>query len=142
MLAAHAVRFQMQLETQVNIGKIQFSIPNSQSPPQENNYDSRKASLEVGQMSFVLVLSTLLTFLFVLTYLTTQYLGLKQTIPLQIFKGCLPQILLGPFLNTLTHLVLLLVFAYYLKRQNWELFTVTLDVFSITYFSGLFIDRQ
>ena len=42
----------MQLETQVNIGKIQFSIPNSQSPPQENNYDSRKASLEVGQMSF------------------------------------------------------------------------------------------
>ena len=28
---------------------------------------------------------------------------LKQTIPLQIFKGCLPQILIDPFLNTLTH---------------------------------------
>ena len=28
----------------------------------------------------------------------------KQAISLQIFKGCLPQILLGPFLNTLPHL--------------------------------------
>ena len=27
-----------------------------------------------------------------------------QTISLQIFKGCIPQILLGPFLNTLAHL--------------------------------------
>ena len=30
----------------------------------------------------------------------------KQTISLQIFKGCLPQKLLGPFLNTLSHLKL------------------------------------
>ena len=29
---------------------------------------------------------------------------LKQTIFLQIFKGCLPQILLGPFLNNLSHM--------------------------------------
>ena len=29
---------------------------------------------------------------------------LKQTIFLQIFKGCLPQILLGPFLNNLSHI--------------------------------------
>ena len=29
---------------------------------------------------------------------------LKQTISLQIFKGCLPQILFGPFLNTLSHM--------------------------------------
>ena len=29
-----------------------------------------------------------------------------QTISLQIFKGCLPQILLGPFLNTLSNLLL------------------------------------
>ena len=28
----------------------------------------------------------------------------KQTIPVHIFKGCLPQILLGPFLNILSHL--------------------------------------
>ena len=28
-----------------------------------------------------------------------------QTISLQIFKGCLPQILLGPFLNTLSQLL-------------------------------------
>ena len=27
----------------------------------------------------------------------------KQTISLQFFKGCLPQILPGPFLNTLSH---------------------------------------
>ena len=25
----------------------------------------------------------------------------RQTMALQIFKGCLPQVLLGPFLNTL-----------------------------------------
>ena len=29
---------------------------------------------------------------------------LKQTISLQNFKGCLPQILLGSFLNTLSHI--------------------------------------
>ena len=29
---------------------------------------------------------------------------LKQTISLQFFEGCLPQILLGPFLNTLSHM--------------------------------------
>ena len=28
---------------------------------------------------------------------------LKQTIPIQIFEGCLQQILLGPLLNNLTH---------------------------------------
>ena len=28
----------------------------------------------------------------------------RQTISLQIFKGCFPQILLGPFLNTLTQM--------------------------------------
>ena len=31
----------------------------------------------------------------------------KQTISIQFFKGCLPQILLGPFFNTLSHLILL-----------------------------------
>ena len=32
---------------------------------------------------------------------------LKMTIPLRIFyKGCLPQTLLGPFLNTLFHIIL------------------------------------
>ena len=30
----------------------------------------------------------------------------KQTIFLKFFKGCLPQILPGPFLNTLTHITL------------------------------------
>ena len=29
---------------------------------------------------------------------------LKQTISLQFFKGYFPQILLGPFLNTLSHM--------------------------------------
>ena len=28
----------------------------------------------------------------------------KQTISLQIFIGCLPQILLGPFLNTMSYI--------------------------------------
>ena len=31
---------------------------------------------------------------------------LKQTISLQIFKGSLPQILHGPFLNTLSQMIL------------------------------------
>ena len=32
---------------------------------------------------------------------------LKQTInPIKFFKGCLPQILLGPSLNTLSHIIL------------------------------------
>ena len=35
---------------------------------------------------------------------------MKQTIPLQIFKDCLPQILLGPFLNTFSHIILSLGF--------------------------------
>ena len=30
----------------------------------------------------------------------------KQTISIEVFKGCLPQILLGPFLNTWTHLTI------------------------------------
>ena len=31
--------------------------------------------------------------------------NLRGVISLQIFKGCLPQILLGPFLNTLPHMM-------------------------------------
>ena len=41
------------------------------------------------------------------TLLFTQLEGLcmlKQTIAPQIFQGCLPQILLGSFLNTLSHI--------------------------------------
>ena len=33
-------------------------------------------------------------------------ISLKQTISLQFFKGCLPQILLGPFLNTFYHMII------------------------------------
>ena len=39
---------------------------------------------------------------------------LKQTIPLKFFKGCLPQILLGPFLKTLSHSC---IFIYLLDTQ-------------------------
>ena len=31
---------------------------------------------------------------------------MKQTISFKFLKGCLPQILLGPFLNTLSHMIL------------------------------------
>ena len=34
-------------------------------------------------------------------------LGLGRPYPLKFLKGCLPQILLAPFLNTLTHLLVL-----------------------------------
>ena len=39
----------------------------------------------------------------------------KQTISLQIFKGCLPQILLGRFLNTLSHLLHTYVYILEIK---------------------------
>ena len=32
-----------------------------------------------------------------------EYDLLKQTISLEVFIGCIPQILLSPFLNTLSH---------------------------------------
>ena len=41
---------------------------------------------------------------------------IKQTIFLQIFKGCLPQILFGPFLNTLTQIQYnhtMIIMSYY-----------------------------
>ena len=41
----------------------------------------------------------------------------RQTIPLQIFKGRLPQILLGPFLNTLPHLIIL-IFALIVQESE------------------------
>ena len=34
----------------------------------------------------------------------TAFKKFEVTISLQIFKGCLPEILLGPFLNTLTYM--------------------------------------
>ena len=37
--------------------------------------------------------------------------------PSKIFKGCLPQILLGPFLNTLTHLIVVLGEAKLQKKK-------------------------
>ena len=35
-----------------------------------------------------------------------RHLALGRPYPFKFFKGCLPQILLGPFLNTLSHLLL------------------------------------
>ena len=35
--------------------------------------------------------------------------GPSKIYPFKFFKGCLPQILLGPFLNTLPHIILLLL---------------------------------
>ena len=44
--------------------------------------------------------------------------GLSRPYHFNFFKGCLPQILLGPFLNTLTHLLLKLL--NFLTRKPWE----------------------
>ena len=46
---------------------------------------------------------------------------LKQTISLQIFKRCLPQILLGPFLNTLSHLIVAFVECFFFCGGRREL---------------------
>ena len=55
----------------------------------------------------------------------------KQTIPLQFFKGCLLQILLGPFLNTLSHL--------YLVLEMLEIaFYLTLSAFIISFINIIF----
>ena len=51
---------------------------------------------------------------------------LKQTISLQIFKGCLPKILRGPFLNTLSHLQLVHLLKNALKLLlDWFLVEFT-----------------
>ena len=42
----------------------------------------------------------------------------KQTIPIQFFKGCLPQILLRPFLNTLSQIIVAI--SVLLKTKNWR----------------------
>ena len=44
---------------------------------------------------------------------------LRQTIALQFFKGCLPQILLGPFLNTLSQMCLTNM-TWYSQRFTWN----------------------
>ena len=41
--------------------------------------------------------------------------------PSKIFKGCLPQILLGPFLNTLTHLIVVLGEAKLQKKKKMKI---------------------
>ena len=52
----------------------------------------------------------------------------RQTMSLQTFKDCFPQILLGPFLNTLTHIfnILQMIMLYLIfrrmingKRNGW-----------------------
>ena len=41
--------------------------------------------------------------------------SLSRPCPFKFFKGCLPQILLGPFLNTLSHLLVFL-----LRNSHWR----------------------
>ena len=49
---------------------------------------------------------------------------LKQTIAIQISKGCLPQILLGPFLNTLFHFF----FSWEITQQYHNFFCLHFNV--------------
>ena len=45
---------------------------------------------------------------------------LKRNISTQFFKGCLPQILLGPFLSTLPQMLLKLLIAHNIVKPNNE----------------------
>ena len=47
------------------------------------------------------------------------YSLLKQTITLQIFKGCIPKIILGPFLNTLSQMMKVWQNSFYFSLQ-WK----------------------
>ena len=58
------------------------------------------------------------------------YDPLRQTIIIQIFKGCLPQILLGPFLNTLTYLMLI-------SHITWVAFLKPLAPIILIYDQGM-----
>ena len=58
---------------------------------------------------------------------------LKLTIPLQIFKGCLPQISLGPFLNTLYRVRPLSARLSKVNIGCWLLLLVPNDVSIKTY---------
>ena len=55
-------------------------------------------------LSLTICLSVRLTHIMLLVSFSI-YPVLTQTISFQIFKGCLPQMLLGPFLNTLTQTI-------------------------------------
>ena len=55
---------------------------------------------------------------------------LKQTISLQIFKGSLPQILHGPFLNTLSQMILKHGHTFwYLSNHRWNIQTLLIEIF-------------
>ena len=58
----------------------------------------------------------------------SRYLRMDQV---TFFKGCLPQILLGPFLNTLAHMSISL--TEYYCRHKCGLAAVTKKAFTITY---------
>ena len=62
--------------------------------------------------------------------------GLGRPYHFKIFKGCLPQILLGPFLNTMTHFSLCissLTYLYYL--HTWKFIVCPFSVFSLNIIS-------
>ena len=52
--------------------------------------------------------------------------ALSRPYPFKFFKGCLPQILFGPFFNTLSHMSHMSYIWNALKRVNW--FTLVLTV--------------
>ena len=64
--------------------------------------------------------------------------GPKQTISLQIFKGCLPQTLLGPFLNTLPYLRIETTFGIRVTLLVFKVNVMTLKKLSIPCLELLF----
>ena len=46
------------------------------------------------------------------------YLG--RSYHLKFFKGCLPQILLGPFLNTLTQIIIHVTAIFRIRNENLQ----------------------
>ena len=44
---------------------------------------------------------------------------LSRPYPLKFFKGCFPQILLGPFLNTLSHMYQTFTYYNYFKHATF-----------------------
>ena len=54
---------------------------------------------------------------------------LSKPYPFKFFKGCLPQVLLGPFLNTLSHIIFYWLLYRWIKRKKlfWSLFCAHWD---------------
>ena len=70
----------------------------------------------------------ILNVILVVSYVYHMSISWGRLYHFKYFKGCLPQILLGPFLNILTHLYLFVCVCFVYFRYVWVCISLTLRV--------------